>query len=46
MIDSDPIYRRGDICVIRIRNGVPMMFRLYDQRTYKEWVGCFSYLGD
>jgi len=36
---------RGDICVIRRMNGTPEMFRLVEQHHYKEWVGCFSFIG-
>jgi hypothetical protein len=37
---------RGDICVVRRINGAPEMFRLVDQHHYKEWVGCFTYMGE
>lgn len=33
---------RGDLCVIRGVNGTPEMFKIVEQHTYKEWVGCFS----
>ena len=36
---------RGDICVIRGMNGTPEMFKLVEQHHYKEWVGCFSFIG-
>ena len=37
--------QHGDICVIRSMSGSPEMFRLVEQHHYKEWVGCFSYIG-
>jgi len=36
----------GDICVIRRMNGSPEMFRINDPHHYKEWVGCFTYIGE
>lgn len=36
---------RGDLCVIRGVNGKPEMFKIVEQHHYKEWVGCFSFLG-
>jgi hypothetical protein len=33
---------RGLIYVMRQVNGVYVPLRLESQRTYKEWVGCFS----
>jgi len=38
--------QRGDICVIRCMSGSPEMLKLVEQRHYKEWVGCFSYIGE
>lgn len=38
--------QRGDVCVIRSMSGSPEMFRLVEQHHYKEWVGCFSYIGE
>ena len=38
--------QRGDICVIRSMNGWPEMFRLVEQHHYKEWAGCFTYIGE
>ena len=38
--------KRGDICVIRLVGGKPEMFRLVEQHHDKEWVGCFTYIGD
>lgn len=35
---------RGDLCVIRGVNGKPVMFKIVEQHTYKEWVGCFSFI--
>lgn len=33
---------RGTVCVLRQFEGKPAAFRIHDQRTYKEWAGCFS----
>ena len=44
--EYQPPLGRGDICVIRGFNGSPEVLRLDDQHHYKEWVGCFSYLGE
>lgn len=44
--EYQPPLQRGDICVIRRANGAPEVLRLADQHHYKEWVGCFSYLGE
>jgi hypothetical protein len=33
------------ICVIRSMNGKPEIFSIVEQHHYKEWVGCFTYLG-
>jgi hypothetical protein len=38
--------QRGEICVIRCMSGSPEMLRLDEQRHYKEWIGCFSYIGE
>jgi hypothetical protein len=35
----------GAICVTRETNGVAEILPLADQWTYKEWVGCFCYIG-
>lgn len=32
------------ICVIRIVEGKEQILRIFDQRTYKEWAGCFCIL--
>ena len=37
-----PNTMRGDLCVIRGVNSTPEMFKIVEQHTYKEWVGCFS----
>lgn len=34
--------RRGLIYVLRKVNGVWVPLRIWDQRRYQEWVGCFS----
>jgi len=36
----------GDVCVIRRMNGSPEMFKIHDQQWYREWVGCFTYIGE
>ena len=45
-VKPKPHIKRGDVCVIRLVGGVREMFRLVDQHHYKEWVGCFTYLGE
>ena len=37
---------RGDVCEVRRMNGAPEMFSLVEQHQYKEWVGCFTYIGE
>jgi hypothetical protein len=37
---------RGVICVEREVYGVVEWLPLVDQHHYKQWVGCFSLLGD
>jgi hypothetical protein len=36
---------RGDRCVVRQSNGVPEILKIEPQWAYKEWVGCFSFIG-
>ena len=36
---------KGTICVERIQNGQEEWLPLADQKSYKEWIGCFSLLG-
>jgi len=33
------------ICVLRSVDGKNVVLRLHDQQWYKEWTGCFTYLG-
>jgi len=35
-------WNRADICVAREVNGRWVVLRLYQQRDYREWLGCFS----
>ena len=36
---------RGDKCVIRQSSGTPEILKIEPQWAYKEWVGCFSFIG-
>jgi hypothetical protein len=45
-VKPKPSLTHGEICVIRRFNGSPEMLRVVDQHHYKEWVGCFSYIGE
>jgi len=36
---------RGTICVLREVDGRWCVLRLTEQRTYREWTGCFSIIG-
>jgi len=44
-VKPKPSLTYGEVCVIRRFNGAPEMLRIVDQQQYKEWVGCFSYIG-
>lgn len=38
--------RFGDVCVIRSFSGSREMLKIDDPQWYKEWVGCFTYIGE
>ena len=37
--------KRGELCVIRQSSGKPEAFKIDPQWSYKEWLGCFSWVG-
>lgn len=37
--------KKGELCVIRQSNGRPEMLKIEPQWEYKEWKGCFSFIG-
>ncbi len=39
---QDREMQRGMIYVLRRINGVDVPLRIFNQRAYKEWAGCFS----
>jgi hypothetical protein len=41
-----PDVKPGDYCVIRGYSGWPTILRIEPQDSYKEWQGCFVYLGE
>jgi len=49
MMNKDMNMKKGEICVIRMAwiDGVceELIMPLANQASYKEWVGCFSYIG-
>ena len=38
--------KRGELCVIRQSTGKPLVLRIDPPWSYKEWTGCFSWIGD
>ena len=37
--------KRGELCVIRQSTGTPLVLKIEPQWAYKEWVGCFCWIG-
>jgi len=37
--------KRGELCVIRQSSGKPEALKIEPQWAYKEWTGCFSWIG-
>lgn len=35
-------FARGTICVIRASNGKNEALKLFDEKWFREWQGCFS----
>jgi hypothetical protein len=46
IVPSSEDFKRGELCVIRQSRGKPEALRIVPQWSYKEWVGCFSWIGD
>ena len=44
-VADKPSLQQGEICVIRLFNGMPEMLRITNPLDYKEYSGCFSYIG-
>ena len=40
------MFRKGTICIMRKIQGRWAVCPLVHQRDYKEWPGCFSYIGE
>ena len=36
------LFGNGAICVMRESNGKPAVLRIENQKSFKEWAGCFS----
>ena len=37
--------KRGELCVIRQSTGTPLVLKIEPQWAYKEWAGCFCWIG-
>lgn len=41
-----PEMQKGLIYVMRRINGVDVPLRIWNQSSYREWLGCFTYIGE